>query len=90
MVGSVAPKEKSRREVSTAVPVVAKPRAKEQPSDESVPTALGRKHQLTPLAMQPDSEDSLMITVGLPQNAKRKPWHCPADAGVIPPCKQEP
>lgn len=89
MVSSVPPKEKSQREVSTAIPVAAKPRAKEQPSDKSVPMALGRKRQLTLLAMQPDSENSLMIIVGLPQNAKRKPWHCPAAAGVIPPCKRK-
>lgn len=50
--------------MSTAVPGAAKPKRRGSLL-QSVTTALGRRNQLAPLAMKPDTENPLLITAGL-------------------------
>lgn len=52
--------------MTPAMPGAAMPREKRWFSEESALTALGRKNQLLSLAVRPDSENPLLVTVGLP------------------------
>lgn len=52
--------------VSPGTPGAAMPREKGWFSEESVVTALGRKNQILPLAVRPDSKNPLLVTVGFP------------------------
>lgn len=52
--------------MSPGTPGTAKPREKGRFSEESVLTALGRKDQLLSLAVRPDLENPLLVTVGFP------------------------
>lgn len=52
--------------MSPGTPGAAMPREKGWFSEESVLTALGRKNQLLSLAVRPDSENPLLVTVGFP------------------------
>ena len=48
------------------MPGAAMPREKRWFSEESALTALGRKNRLLSLAVRPDSENPLLVTVGFP------------------------
>lgn len=64
--GQLSAPERKVTGMTPGMPGAAMPREKRWFSEESALTALGRKNRLLSLAVRPDSENPLLVTVGFP------------------------
>lgn len=64
--GQLSAPERKVTGMTPSKPWAAMPREKRWFSEESALTALGRKNRLLSLAVRPDSENPLLVTVGPP------------------------